>query len=104
MTPLYRADHLGSFLRPAEILAARSDSGVAPGQLRELEDRHVIRLLEKQREAGLRIFTDGEIRRQHFMSDFYESVDGLDRDGSIARAWSGRSGDSSSQVAMVAGL
>ena len=53
MVPLYRADHLGSFLRPAEILAARSDPTMAPERLRELEDRHVIRLLEKQREAGM---------------------------------------------------
>jgi 5-methyltetrahydropteroyltriglutamate--homocysteine methyltransferase len=104
MVPLYRADHLGSFLRPSEILAARSDPTMAPERLRELEDRHVIRLLEKQREAGLRIFTDGEVRRQHFMSDFYDSVDGLDRDGSIARAWIGRGGDSGAAVAMVAGL
>jgi 5-methyltetrahydropteroyltriglutamate--homocysteine methyltransferase len=104
MPPFYRADHLGSFLRPPEILAARADPAIVPEQLRQLEDRHVLRILEQQRDAGLRIFTDGEIRRQHFMSDFYDSVEGVDRDGSVVRAWTGQSGASGSPVAMVPGL
>jgi 5-methyltetrahydropteroyltriglutamate--homocysteine methyltransferase len=59
-------------------------------QLREIEDRHILRVLERQKDLGFRIFSDGELRRSQFMGDFYESVEGLDKDGSIARAWKGR--------------
>ena len=86
---MYRADHVGSFLRPREVLDARRDPGVTPERLAEIEDRHILRVLARQKELGLEIFTDGELRRGGFMSDFYESVDGLDEDGSIARAWTG---------------
>ena len=84
---MYRADHVGSFLRPREVLDARSDPGVTPERLAEIEDRHILRVLARQKDLGLEIFTDGELRRGGFMSDFYESIDGLDEDGSIARAW-----------------
>jgi 5-methyltetrahydropteroyltriglutamate--homocysteine methyltransferase len=49
----------------------------------------VLRVLARQRDLGFGILTDGELRRGGFMSDFYESVEGLDEDGSIARAWQG---------------
>ena len=86
---MHRADHVGSLLRPRDILDARSDPRTTPERLTDVEDRHILRVLERQKEIGLRIFTDGELRRQGFMSDFNESVDGLDDDGSIARAWKG---------------
>ncbi len=86
---IYRADHLGSLLRPREILEARADPTTPAGSLRAIEDRHILRALARQRELGFRIFTDGELRRQQFMSDFYESVEGLDRGGSVARVWTG---------------
>ena len=86
---MYRADHLGSLLRPQEILDARRDPGVTPERLTAIEDEQILRVLTRQRDLGFRIFTDGELRRQSFMSDFYESIDGLDADGSIARAWHG---------------
>jgi len=85
----YRADHVGSFLRPQELLDARANPGVAPEQLKEIEDRHILRMLARQKDLGLTIFTDGELRRRGFMNDFYDSVDGLDHDGSVARAWFG---------------
>ena len=88
---MYRADHVGSFLRPQEILAARSDPHVTPERLREIEDAHILRVLARQKDLGFHIFTDGELRRRGFMSDFYESVEGLDEDGSVARAWHGQS-------------
>ena len=84
---MYRADHVGSFLRPREVLDARGDPGVTPERLAEIENRHILRVLARQQDLGLEIFTDGELRRGGFMSDFYESIDGLDEDGSIARAW-----------------
>jgi 5-methyltetrahydropteroyltriglutamate--homocysteine methyltransferase len=88
--PHYKADHVGSFLRPQEIRDARNNPASSPEQLREIEDRHILRVLERQRDLGFRIFSDGELRRSQFMGDFYDSVEGLDKDGSIARAWKGQ--------------
>jgi 5-methyltetrahydropteroyltriglutamate--homocysteine methyltransferase len=85
----YRADHVGSLLRPAELLAARHNPETTSEQLTALEDRHILRALARQKEAGLRIFTDGEFRRGGFMSGFYDSVEGLDNQAEIARAWKG---------------
>ena len=88
----YKADQVGSLLRPQEIRDARSDPSLNPDRLREIEDRCILRVLERQKDLGFKIFTDGELRRSGFMGDFYEAVDGLDNDGSIARAWKGQSG------------
>jgi 5-methyltetrahydropteroyltriglutamate--homocysteine methyltransferase len=85
----YHADHVGSLLRPQELLDARKDPQVTREQLTAVEDRHILEVLKRQQSAGLAIFTDGELRRTGFMSDFYESVDGLDREYEIARAWVG---------------
>jgi 5-methyltetrahydropteroyltriglutamate--homocysteine methyltransferase len=85
---MYRADHVGSFLRPRAILDARANASITPEALRAIEDEEILRVLSRQKDLGFRIFTDGEFRRGGFMSDFYESVEGLDRDGSVARAWS----------------
>ena len=89
--PRFRADQVGSLLRSPELLAARKDPEVHPDRLREIEDRCILRSLQRQQDLGFKIFTDGELRRSQFMGDFYESVEGLDRDGSIARAWKGQS-------------
>ena len=105
--PRYRADQVGSFLRPQAIRDARSNPSLSLEQLREIEDRHILRALERQKDLGFKIFTDGELRRSQFMGDFYESVEGLDNDGSIARAWKGQSGagsDSGVAVAQPTGL
>jgi 5-methyltetrahydropteroyltriglutamate--homocysteine methyltransferase len=83
----YRADHVGSFLRPAELLEARR-SGDAE-RLRATEDREILRVLAKQKQLGFEIFTDGELRRRNFMSDFNDAVEGLDESDAVARMWSG---------------
>jgi len=83
----YRADHVGSLLRPKEILEARRNPSVTPEQLKEIEDRQIRRILERQRDTGLKIFTDGELRRRGFMSDFYESVTGIDTGEGVLRSW-----------------
>lgn len=75
MTP-FHSDHVGSFLRPGQLLAARASS--EPHQLRAMEDASIRDVLEKQREAGVEIFTDGEFRRRNFMSDFVDAVEGVD--------------------------
>jgi 5-methyltetrahydropteroyltriglutamate--homocysteine methyltransferase len=88
MGAAYRAEHVGSFLRPAELLAARA-SGADPERLRAIEDRHIRRVLERQRALGFMVVTDGELRRRNFMSDFTDAVRGFDLDDAVARDWQG---------------
>ena len=85
MSGTYRADQVGSFLRPAELLEARRTAD--PETLAEMENRHILRVLAKQKELGFEIFTDGELRRRNFMSDFTDAVKGFDLVDSVARTW-----------------
>ena len=82
----YRADQVGSLLRPKDLIEANR-TGVAPDKLKALEDQHILRVLARQKDLGFKIFTDGEFRRRGFMSDFHESVSGLDMEGAIDRNW-----------------
>lgn len=82
----FRADHVGSLLRPAELLEARH-SQLAAADLHALEDRHIARVLARQKELGFTVFTDGELRRRNFMSDFTDAVDGFDFGDAVARRW-----------------
>jgi len=103
MSATYRADHVGSFLRPAELLEARQNPSVNPEQLRALEDRHIQRVLDKQKELGFEIFTDGELRRSNFMSDLWDAVEGFDFGDAVARTW--KAGDAGeAPVSRVAGI
>ena len=86
MAAKYRADHIGSFLRPAELLQARG-TNISNDQLRALEDKQILRVIERQKELGFKIFTDGELRRGNFMSDFNEAVEGIDEGVAVARTW-----------------
>src|SRR6516225_11068987 len=83
----YRADHIGSFLRPAKLLEARQ--GSSPEELRTLEDEQIRRVLAKQKEIGFEAATDGEFRRRNFMSDFTDAVEGFDLGNAVGRAWQG---------------
>ena len=85
MPALFRADHIGSFLRPAALLEARRRA--SPDQLRLLEDQHIQRVLAKQKELGFEAATDGEFRRRNFMSDFTDAVEGFDLSGAVGRTW-----------------
>lgn len=87
MSSLYRADHVGSFLRPAELLEARK-AQVPLQKLETLEDLHISRVIQKQKELGLGVFTDGELRRSNFMSDFTDAVEGFDSGDAVPRSWS----------------
>jgi len=80
------ADHIGSLLRPPDLLQARQSPANAE-KLRALEDRHILRVLAKQKEIGFQIFTDGELRRRNFMSDFTDAVEGFDFSDAVARTW-----------------
>ncbi len=102
MSASYRADHIGSFLRPAELLEARNKAGNAE-KLRALEDQHILGVLAKQKELGFEVFTDGELRRKNFMSDFTDAVEGFDFGDAVARSWS--AGDKgAAQVSNVNGI
>jgi 5-methyltetrahydropteroyltriglutamate--homocysteine methyltransferase len=78
-TPPFRADHVGSLLRPPEIQRARAR--LAEGKLthEELvaeEDRAIRRVIAKQESLGLRAITDGELRRATWMGDFLYALEG----------------------------
>jgi len=83
----FRADNVGSFLRPADLLEARRTEKPDSPSLKAIEDRHILRVLAKQKELGYEIFTDGEFRRRNFMSDFTDAVEGFDLGDSVARTW-----------------
>jgi 5-methyltetrahydropteroyltriglutamate--homocysteine methyltransferase len=75
-----RAEHVGSLLRPPELLAARrahQHGELRLEQLREVEDRAALANIAVQREAGMAIFTDGEVRRATWMAGALEALDGV---------------------------
>jgi 5-methyltetrahydropteroyltriglutamate--homocysteine methyltransferase len=94
MKSLDRAEHVGSLLRPPELLKARAD--FAEGrlnleQLRETEDRAILEALEKQSAAGLDRITDGEFRRGSWLTDMADAVEGFVRDR-VVLDWKGPGG------------
>jgi 5-methyltetrahydropteroyltriglutamate--homocysteine methyltransferase len=85
--PPFRADHVGSLLRPSELLAARAQhqaGEVSAATLREVEDRSIRDAVALQEAIGLRGITDGEYRRTYFHIDFLEQLDGIAVRGGIA--------------------
>jgi 5-methyltetrahydropteroyltriglutamate--homocysteine methyltransferase len=103
MSAHYRADHVGSFLRPAELLEARKNAAKDPEGLRSLEDLHILRVIAKEKELGFQFVTDGELRRRNFMSDFTDAVDGFDMGDAVARSW--KAGESkAAPVSSVTGI
>lgn len=80
MATPYRADQIGSLLRPPDLLQARTahDQGhLSRDALTEIEDRSILQALELQRQVGIDVLTDGEYRRAEFRSVFDQAVDGL---------------------------
>ncbi|MER6083911.1 cobalamin-independent methionine synthase II family protein [Streptomyces sp. NPDC001833] len=79
-TTTIRAEHVGSMLRPAELLTARAEvrrGTMPPERLGELEDAAAAAALRLQQDAGMQVFTDGEVRRDDFMASVVETVGGL---------------------------
>ncbi len=85
MGAAFRADHIGSLLRPARLLEARRRGN--PELLRQTEDEAILRVLAKQKELGFEAATDGEFRRRNFMSDFTDAVEGFDLGDAVGRNW-----------------
>lgn len=83
---LYRADHVGSWLRPREVLDARqqaADGKITRAQLREIEDKYIAEVVQTQIANGLQSVTDGEFRRAIFHIDFLVHLAGVSCEGSI---------------------
>jgi 5-methyltetrahydropteroyltriglutamate--homocysteine methyltransferase len=82
LTPPFRADHVGSLLRPAQVVQARqrhADGGLSDDGLREVEDAAIRPLVEMQESVGLMSATDGELRRQSWHMDFIYEIGGIER-------------------------
>jgi hypothetical protein len=80
--PPFRADHVGSLLRPAALKKARerrANGEIAADALKEVEDREIGAIIAKQEEAGLQSITDGEFRRSWWHLDFLWGLDGVER-------------------------
>jgi 5-methyltetrahydropteroyltriglutamate--homocysteine methyltransferase len=81
-TPPFRADHVGSLLRPPGLLAARAsfaDGTLDADGLRQAEDAAITEAIRLQEAAGLKSATDGEFRREQWHSDFIYSLGGIRR-------------------------
>jgi len=104
MAAKYRADHIGSLLRPTELLQFRGSERVDRDRLRALEDKHILGVLQRQKDLGFKIFTDGELRRLNFMSDFNDAVEGIDQSDNLLRSWQAGAAGSSTQVSRVPGI
>lgn len=96
MSGIYRADHIGSLLRPAELLEARishANGAIDQSQLREVEDQSILQALELQRDTGMEVFTDGEYRRDSFLGGPPRWLNGFsDPEESFLREWHGPNG------------
>jgi len=80
--PPFRADHVGSLLRPAALKTAREQSAkgeIDAAVLKAIEDREIERVIKKQEEAGLQSITDGEFRRSWWHLDFLWGLDGVEK-------------------------
>jgi 5-methyltetrahydropteroyltriglutamate--homocysteine methyltransferase len=80
--PPFRADHVGSLLRPAALKEARekrAKGAITPAELKAVEDREIERAIKKQEEIGLRAVTDGEFRRSWWHLDFLWGLDGVEK-------------------------
>ncbi len=105
MAKQYRAEQVGSLLRPPELLKARVDNAegkVSENELRSVEDRAILQALNKQRQIGLEIFTDGEMRRASWLHDMAEAVDGF-VPRKIMLDWKGPGGAVEASQALAAG-
>jgi 5-methyltetrahydropteroyltriglutamate--homocysteine methyltransferase len=80
--PPFRADHVGSLLRPRRLLDARADlakGSITPEQLRTIEDEEIRKVVRMQRDVGLQSATDGEFRRSSWHMDFIYQLGGIEK-------------------------
>jgi 5-methyltetrahydropteroyltriglutamate--homocysteine methyltransferase len=87
LNPPFRADHVGSLLRPPEIFEARTkvaDGAMTKQELREVEDGAIAAMIPMLEATGIQAITDGEFRRAWFHLDFLEQLEGVTVTGMIA--------------------
>jgi len=91
--PPFRADHVGSLLRPAALKAAREQrakGALSDQQLQAVEDREIARIIDKQQAVGLSSVTDGELRRGMWHRDFLQHLTGVEEiDSDKPYEWGG---------------
>jgi 5-methyltetrahydropteroyltriglutamate--homocysteine methyltransferase len=96
MATRYHAEHVGSLLRPSwlrDARAAHKRGALDAEALREAEDRAALQAIELQRDAGIEVFTDGEMRRDTWMAGFFESTGGVTPVGTPRVPWHRSGGD-----------
>ncbi|MEC0371607.1 5-methyltetrahydropteroyltriglutamate--homocysteine S-methyltransferase [Paenibacillus chibensis] len=79
--PPFRADQVGSFLRPQVLKEAKAkfnEGLISKEELRSVEDAEIIKLVEKQKKVGLTAVTDGEFRRTWWHLDYIEALEGIE--------------------------
>jgi len=94
--PPFRADHVGSFLRPAALLDAReknADGEISKAELRKAEDEAIRGIVQFQEDLGLQGITDGEFRRTFFHIDFLEQLDGVETHAGFTSQFHTKRGD-----------
>src|SRR5690349_21593810 len=102
----YRSDHVGSLLRPKEVLearAARAEGRISPEELRGIEDRAIEDALRKQREVGISVYSDGEMRRGSWLTDMAEAVEGFVAGDKVMLEWKGPGGGAEPTTANAVG-
>jgi 5-methyltetrahydropteroyltriglutamate--homocysteine methyltransferase len=95
--PSFRADHVGSLLRPRRLLDVRDRAAkkdLTADQLRAVEDEAIAEIVRRQESLGLQCVTDGEFRRTYFHVDFLQRIDGVTvSSGGLAARFHRREGD-----------
>jgi 5-methyltetrahydropteroyltriglutamate--homocysteine methyltransferase len=105
MTARFRAEQIGSLLRPPELLLARSDYAdgkIALADLRRQEDEAILAALARQRTIGLDVLSDGEMRRGSWLTDMADAVDGF-VPAKVTLEWKGPGGGAEGSTAQAAG-
>lgn len=100
-----RADQVGSLLRPPSLLAARAgraEGRLSPEELRAEEDAAIEGALARQREVGLEVYSDGELRRGSWITDMAEATDGFVAESRLLE-WHGPGGGSEPSTSHVVG-
>ena len=96
LNPPFRADHVGSLLRPLRLKEARTrlqNNEITKDQLRDVEDEAIREVVRKQEAIGLQSITDGEFRRTFFHIDFLQRLEGVAVSGGIAAKFHTRTGE-----------
>jgi len=95
-TNAFRADQIGSLLRPEPLLEARDrflDGQLDAKRLEEMEDAAILQALAKQKGCNIDVYVDGEFRRTGFMTNFTDSVHGFESAVASAQSWRGDKGN-----------